>query len=156
MDARSYARLEDFKQDLKALQAKLELALLTRSIRTLALDTGDSSLQIEFVEDLLTDAETEIIKPIINMKPLTANSELSLIIETKNAPDFVKGLEKIQTRVVRISTRTEELLDEEFILEQLFYYVLPRTGINLKVTNEIIKSVSEPKEIDVNLNDVSC
>jgi len=142
---RKYGEPEEFKRDMEVISEKIQLCLLTRTLKGLSLDTGDAILEVEFYEDLALANDAKPCRPLILLKPMPPNSSIYLTLKIKDSSlSFIKEFSKLSTKNLRLNVVSEDQRPiEQFAIEQLLFYVFPRMGLKFKVSEKEIGVLSE-------------
>jgi len=140
---RSYPKMKEFQEDFAAVRESVELLLLTRSAKSVALNTEDMSLKVILGEDPL-EAEVKLSQPIIALEPLPPSAKLVLLIETKGENPKLTG--KLAKCSQQLKVLTVDLngscTSVAASLEKMFYDTLPKLGLRINVHSEDLGSLS--------------
>lgn len=143
LTSRSYPKMKEFQEDVAAVRESVELLLLTRSAKSVALNTEDMSLKIVLSEDPL-EAEVKLSRPIIALEPLSPSAKLVLLIETKDENPKLTGKlakcsQQLKVLTVDLNGSCTSVAPS---LEKMFYGTLPKLGLRINVQSEDLDSLS--------------
>jgi hypothetical protein len=142
LECRSYPMTKHFQEDVSVVRDSIECLLLTHSVRTVALSIEDMCLKV-ILTDNLSEAEVKLSQPIIALKPLSPDAKPVLTIETtgenpKLADTLLKCKHRLKVLAVDLKGNSNSITAS---LEEIFYEVLPKSGLKTGARSEDLDSL---------------